>query len=436
MKTSWRASALALVCLLAAVSCSSAFAADQADPAVIQVGNVSYPLSEVQFALSSYSLMAEATGVLLTEEEKQEVIDQTVDHFVSLGIIENKLAEFGVDTFTEDEMDILRAQAAVTYEQNWQQLYQTALQYGTTVSKEEITSWMNEIGYTQDAVVRELMVRERESRILDLYCSDVTVTQEEAQAYYLNSFLNPAIEKYRDNVPLYEQEILLTGQESVYTPEGYRYLKNILLAFPEEIQTALNAMQARGKKIVTQVQTAYDNLARAAADGEDIAPYKEIYDRKVDALHEQEEKYREKEREAIPLLQDTINTIREQLASGISIDTLLKEYSLDQQQTGTDKPGMLYHPDSQLWQDDMKAAVNAMTAVGELSEPFADEEGVHLMYYAGDAPGGERILTAEEQQQLMESALYAAQLEKLTGLIETWKADYDIVTDTSLLYLD
>ena len=421
--------AIMIACMLLFTHASFA----EEDPVVVRVGTVSYPLSVAQFALDPYLDLAEASGEELSEEDLQALKEEVIDHLISLGVIENKLMETGNNDFTEDELDILRAEAASRFEQTWQQVYQSALSYDSSVTEDEVTSWMISKGYTKDAFYRELQVSERESRILDLYCSDVTVTDEEVQAYYQETFLGPDREKYEHDVPLYEKEILLTGAESFWTPEGYRYLKNILLAFPVEIQTELDAMQAEGKKLVTQVQTAYNELAAAAADGGDLTAAKEAYDKKLAALRAYEERYRAKEKEAIPLLQSKIDLIREQLASGISIDTLLKEFSLDQQQTGSDKPGMLYHPDSEYITDEMKAAVNAMTQIGELSEAFADEEGVHLMYYAGDVPGGERTLTAEEQEQLRESALYAAQIEKLTGLIAEWKPAYEIETDASLL---
>ena len=72
-----------------------------------------------------------------------------------------------------------------------------------------------------------------------------------------------------------------------------------------------------------------------------------------------------------------------------------------------------------------------MTKPGGLSEPFCDELGVHLVYYAGNAPGGERELTPEEKAQLKESALYYAQLQKLEGLIESWLPAYEVFTDLS-----
>ncbi len=407
--------------------------ASEADPTVVRVNEISYPLSLVRFSLDPYLSLADVTGEEIPDDTYAALVEETVNHFISLGVIENKLMETGHHDFTEDEMDILRAEASAQFEQTWQQIRQDMLSYDESVTEEQITSWMISRGYTKDAFVRELVVQERESRIIDLYCGDVDVTEEEVQDYYRKSFLEPAREKYEHNIPLYEKEILLPKLESFYTPEGYRYLKNILMAYPEEIQEQLDAMKPEGARRVTAVQNAYDRLAEAAAAGEDIAAPKEAYDKKLAELRAYEAEYREKEREAIPLLQSKIDLIRSQLASGVSIDSLLLEYSLDQAQTGSDKPGMLYHTDSEYWTEDMKAAVDAMKQIGELSAPFADEKGVHLMYYAGDVPSGERQLNDGEQAQLRASALYAAQVEKLSGLIEEWKKTCDIETNPSLL---
>lgn len=427
---------LMLLCSQMLFSGAACAAAEAEDPVVVRVGEVTYPLSVARFSAEGYVTLATAGGEELTEEERQEIVDAVISHLVDLAVIENKLKEQGVNDFTEAEMEILRAAAASQYETVWQELWRQASAADANATEEEITAWMAEKGYTQDAFLREQMASEREGRILDLYCSDVRVTEEEARQYYRETYLEPDKERYADNVPLYEQQVLAGGQEAFYTPEGYRYIKNILLDFPEEIKTALDAIRLDGKKATEKVQNAYNALAEAAASGEDITPLKEAYDEKIAALREVEERFLGKAREAVPLLQETIDSIRQQLADGISIETLLKEYSLDQQQTGADKPGALYHPDSGYWPDAAKAVLNTLKTPGELSEPYADDQGVHLFWYAGNAPGGERVLTAEEETQLQAAALYAAQTEKLAGLIEEWKQQYEIVTDASMILTD
>lgn len=411
-------------------------AAKENDPVAVRVGDVSYPLSLVQFSVDPYVDIAEAADEELTEEDKQNILQETVERFIGIGVIENKLREAGKNDFTEDEMDILRAEAARQYEQTWQQIYRDARNYANDITEQEITAWMTQKGYTQDAFLRELMASERESRILDLYCADVTMTDEDVQRYYREQFLEPDREKYQSDVPRYEEEVMVGGLNAFYIPEGYRYIKNFLLAYPEEVENELAAIQMKGRKVVSAAQKAYNKLAEAAAAGEELTELKAAYDKKLEAVNALEQQYREKEKDALPLLADTIASIREQLAAGISIETLLAEYSLDQQQTGTDKPGALYHADSTLWPREAHEVIDAVTQIGGLSEPYCDQLGVHLIYYAGDAPGGERALSLDEQMQLKQSALYYYQLEKLNELIDGWRSDYDIFTDFSGIHFD
>lgn len=411
-------------------------AEDENDPVAIRVGEVSYPLSLVQFSIDPFVDIADAADETYTEEQKQEILQKTKKRLIGMAVIENKLREVGKNDFTEDEMDILRAQAASQYEQTWQQIYQDSKKYTTDISELEITSWMTEKGYTTEAFLRELEASERESRILDLYCSDVSVTDEDVQRYYQEQFLDPDREKYGNDVPCYEEEVLLSGMNAFYTPEGYRYIKNILLAYPEEIASQLAAIQMEGKKTINAMKKAYNKLAEAAAAGQELTELKAAYDQKLAAVNALEDRYREKEKDALPLLADTIASIREQLKSGISIETLLKEYSLDQQQTGSDKPGALYHPDSTLWPQEAHDVIDAVTEIGGLSEPYCDQMGVHLIYYAGNAPGGERILTAAERLQLEQSALYYYQLQRLEELISVWLPAYEVYTDLSGIHFD
>lgn len=425
-KSGWRrflSLLLILILLLPSVSAE--------EETAVRVGQIEYPLSLARYMLESYVYLAEVSGDSLTEEEMAEAVETVRARLISLGVIENKLTELGKNGFTEDEMDILRAEAARQYEQTWQQIYQDTLAYDSSVTESEVTSWMNSVGYSQDAFLRELMVGEREGRILDLYCADVKVSDEEIRQYYEDNFLNPDRERYANDIPLYEKEILLNQNEAFYTPEGYRYIKNILLPYPEEITGELDALRLEGKRRTYAVQTAYYALADAAAAGEDLTEKKAEYDTRVKELAAQEAAYRASEKEAVPLLADTISDIREQLAAGISIDTLLARYSLDQQQTGADRPGALYHPASVVWPEEAHQVIDALTAPGQLSEPYTDEEGIHLIYYAGNAPGGPRELTPEEQEALRASALYAAQTQRLTGLIEDWKQSYEITADLS-----
>lgn len=420
---------LASLLTLCLTVCGTGYAEE--DPVVVRVGETSYTLSEAQFSLAGYADLALTQGETLTEERQQELIDLTVDHLVGLAVIENKLKQLGVNDFSENETEILTANARKQYESTWQALYENVKAYSLEVTEKEITDWMTAKGYTIQAFLRELMVNERENRALDLFCSDVTVTEEEILEYYHTYFLDPDTESYADDIPLYEKEILDLNNESFYTPEGYRYIKDILLDIPEIIDSEMKTIYLEGQQAALQAQSAYGDLAAAAAAGEDTASAKEAYDRKMAAVHELEAKYAAKAEEAIPLLQEIIDTIRTRLREGTGIETLLREYSTDQTQTGTDKLGVPYHTQSEKWADGAKKVIDAMNTPGELSEPFADENGVHLYYYAAEIPGGPRLLTLEENESLRSSALMFAKRARLEELVEEWKKGEEIFIDAS-----
>lgn len=92
-----------------------------------------------------------------------------------------------------------------------------------------------------------------------------------------------------------------------------------------------------------------------------------------------------------------------------------------------------FHPDSPNWPESFSEAAKALEKPGDISEPVYTDQGVHILYYVGDVPAGDHVLTNDERQLLNAAALRYYQLEKLNGLIEGWEADYEIETHPELL---
>lgn len=211
-----------------------ALALAQEDPTVVQVGKVSYPLSVVSFSLQSALDLAQSLGEV-TDEDVQAAKEETIERFIGMGIIENQLMRAGRNDFSDSEKELLMAQARNQYEQLWQEFLRQLQQAGEDVTEEEVTCWLEAQGYTQEAIYRDLLVSERQYRMFELFCSNVTVTSQETVDYYLTQYVEPDEARYANDIPLYEEEILMTGSEAFYTPEGYRGVKQILLEYPEEL---------------------------------------------------------------------------------------------------------------------------------------------------------------------------------------------------------
>ena len=171
--------------------------AEAADPVVVRVGDFTYTQSVVQGSLDSMRDLTQVLeGEAPSEEVKAERVQATIDSFVRLGVIENKLAEAGKDDFTKTEQNELDQTARTKYEEMWQALYQQMQQSDPAVSEKTVTANLEGMGFTYDTIYDELALQMRQNRAIEMYCSDVVITQAQVDAYYEVQFVAPDRENY------------------------------------------------------------------------------------------------------------------------------------------------------------------------------------------------------------------------------------------------
>ena len=95
-------------------------AAENADPVVVRVGRVAYPLSLAKYSYQSNLDLMAYQGYTPTVAEKEELKRQTIDHLIDLALIENKLIEAGKNDLTDAEETLVRSYAGNVYESLWQ----------------------------------------------------------------------------------------------------------------------------------------------------------------------------------------------------------------------------------------------------------------------------------------------------------------------------
>ena len=409
------------------------------DPVAVRVGEFSYSRSMLQKSLDSELELSEMLrGDAPSEEEKQARLQGTVDSFVGLGVIENKLTEAGRNDFTEGELEELNQTARSKYEELWQMLYQQMQQSDASVSEEAVTAQLEGMGYTFDAIYDELVLQTRQNRAIELFCSDVILKQAQVDEYYEEQFVAPDRADYENDIDRYDQEILMNNNEAFYTPEGYRYIHQILLAIPQEALDATASEKVRLNRAAQAMSTALQRLTLAVIDAsdwsEDLAAAKAAYDEAAKALEEAQNDYRSAiEAAALPLVQDKVGEINEQLAAGIDFKSLVSRYSTDKTERNISGDGYPFHPESKQWPENFRAAAAALEKPGDVSSPVVTEQGIHIICYASDVPAGAHVLTEDERDLLNAAALRYYQLEKLNGLIEEWEKDYEIETHPELL---
>ena len=406
-------------------------AAENTDPVVVRVGQVAYPLSLAKYSYQSNLDLMAYQGYTPTTAEKEELKRQTIDHLIDLALIENKLIEAGKNDLTDAEETLVRSYAGNVYESLWQGFQQRVKNEGYDATEEQITSWLSEQGYTLDIVYQEALVNVRYSRIFDLYCADVTVTDEDVEAYLQETFVGPDREAYEFDIPRYEREILATGNESFFTPAGYRVIRQILLPYPQAVVNEINALQPAVEEGAAALEDAYHAVADAAIAGKDVEAAREAYQAQSQAYADLLNQVVALEQSALPMLKETTDEIALRYAAGESFDSLVAEYGKEAGEAAGGE--LLFHPESENWAEAFKQAVSVLKKPGEITEPFVTDLGIHIVLYQSDLPGGVHELTEEERAALQSSALENKQRETLRPFLDEWKTQYEIETHPEML---
>lgn len=429
---------LVLIALLTALTACPALSEAAADPVVVRVGDVTFTKSQLESAVDTDVTLSEMmTPKYLTDEEKLRQRDETINRFIGVGLIEMKLRDAGKDDFTGEEEESLRATAMSQYEAMWQGIWQRAQQSDQGFTEDQVTEFMQEQGYTSEAIFEELKANERRHRAVEMFCPNMTLTEDMVEKYYEAQFLLPDRQRYENDLDLYEQEVLANNNEAFYTPAGYRAIQQVLLDYPDEVTRGLRNENAHVNEAARAVAEAVQKVTEAALSGDswdDVAEPRAQYDEALEALKSAQQAYTDKRKAlALPLVRETVEAINAEIDAGIDFNTIINKYSTDKNEQNLDKGGYPVHPDSKNWPGEFLEAVGKLEKPGDTSGPVLTDMGIHILYYASDIPEGAHELTAEERSALNASALYYYQTLELEKQMEDWMDEYEIETHPELL---
>nr|MBR4280913.1 peptidylprolyl isomerase [Clostridia bacterium] len=212
-------------------------------------------------------------------------------------------------------------------------------------------SYADSLGVTEQTYVEEYRTQLAMSYYYAMLVGENAVTEEDVLLAYVDR-VSESQTLYANDVVAFENAVY-NGQEVWYMPEGYRAVLQILL--PAEGET--NA----------------ERLASA---------------------------------------QNTIDEIYARLENGEAFTDLIVEYGIDSNFDDESffQTGYQVHRESVVWEDAFVAAAfsEEMAVPGDWSQPFTSDLGVHILYYLGDVPGGEAVLS----DALTEALAYTLYLEK------------------------
>lgn len=259
-----------LALLLAMTMLLSGCSLIQKDPAVdaateiIRVGDIAYTkaevLSNIDYELQYMAYMYSMYGMNFDPTDPAVIADSTeyvLDSMVEMAVRSLKSTELGLDQLTEEEQAQVTAAADATWQENRDYAAMLYIAEDADMTEEEREAAIDEacasMGVSYDAIMESEKAAFVEEKLYQHVIKDVAVTEEELQAEY-DAAVEAEKTDYEATLSNYGYAVN-NGTTVYYRPAGYRMVKQILIKFSEEDQTAINEAQTELNAINTTVTT-------------------------------------------------------------------------------------------------------------------------------------------------------------------------------------
>ncbi|GHU71778.1 hypothetical protein AGMMS49992_06400 [Clostridia bacterium] len=392
------------------------------------LGPYTIMLSQYSSLYSAYGLSFDPTDEAMITNIKQATLTSMTTELVQ----EQQFAALGLTLSDEDE-----AQAATDADADFEAYvssYAASLQSANTSLSDTAARDQAVTGLASQGITRDLMLSlARGSYIVEKLKDNVTegvVISDEDVEIQAASLRVSQKEKY-DATPSSFGTDMTNNVTILYRPEGYRYVKNLLVGISADIQTELDDINSQlsnnayNRYSLQQQQASFGTIDEATQ-----ATLDELYaslDQSDAELNQKlAEKLREGKDQVKARAEEALAKAKENPAN---FDALIVEY-------GTD-PGMQSEPyktngypvsdASTNYVTSFKDAAVALAAPGDISDLVETDYGYHIIQYASDIPAGD-VATAEVQEQLRSELLASRRDELYNQALEDWTAKANIKT--------
>jgi len=390
---------LAAVLLFAFAGCHMFFVNEEKDAELIvaKVNGVEIKKAALLTDYHSYRSLYNITDANENSEENRETVEaiktQIFDELMEYEVIVQKMTEMGIELITQEQ----QAELDENVETRKESILNTAKNAVEEEAKDKpqldaeaeiqrrVQQEYDYVGIT-DGSYRERLLRGKVRENLKAYLGkDYEVSEEDLKIFYDENLeaQKRDLDASPKNLGIYES----VGY-ALYVPEGMRYVKNLLIAIPEDKQ-------------------------------------KEITDLRLDSKNEEADALRDQE---LAKIKAEADEVYQKAKDGEDFDQLVQQYG--------DDPGMETEPRKtkgyriyeglEDFAEEFVTAGMALKAIGDISEPAATDFGYHILLYASDEKAGERSF--EETKE----GFYAVVKEELVGrlyeeTVDIWMEEAEIV---------
>lgn len=369
----------AILTLMMLLGCAVAEETVDGDPVLYTIGGTEVHKSEVDKTLQDM--------VYNSYTDSLADYDTAIEYMIQLQLINDKIAEMGLDQFTDEEEEAFRNEAQAQWEEEINDYVNYFLAEDTdearAQARKDAEAYYAAYGYSIDVIIENLKWNDSyeklQSACVNVSDEDVKAEFDEAMEYYKNLFEN--------DIGSYEYYKEYLGYDIPYTPAGFRGILHILLEVDEELMNTYKTLQAA-------LEEGEEGTAGADEGDENAAPTQADVDAAKEAILES--------------CRDTIDEIYAQLHDGETFEDLIAKYGVD---TGMEdeenlKNGYAVHPESFIWDAAFTKAAfsDKMQKPGDVSDPVVSQFGVHILYYLRDVPAGSPEMTDEIYDEMKAAA--------------------------------
>ena len=371
------------------------------------------------------------------------ILEMVLDDQKDVLVARQQAVKLGLDQFTEEELAELQAKAEETYKSNLETIKSGVLV--TDKLGDELEAEAKAYADAHGASLEDCLKDAKNQRLLEKiesYVKDpVTVTDEDVQKA-LDERVESEKASYEADKTVFGSN-LNNGADCYYAPEGYRFVKRILLKFAEEDANAITAADTAVKDAEANYTSAQESESVAqsaldsAAEGADTAALQTALDEAkaltasaLDELNAAKAIFEDANKVAaanIKAKADEVYALAS--AEGADFDALMAEYGEDD---GMKKDpamtnGYAVCEGFNFVEPFLNTALS-MEKEGDVSEPVLSSFGYHIIKFAGTIQEGVRMTLDEARAKLESTLLSQKQQDAYTEALEKWVSEADVQT--------
>ena len=337
---------------------------------------------------------------------------------------EDQLAKQGLN-FTQEELDKIQSDTDTEYEDAVASYVTSAKAADASLSdeaaREQAINQLNSQGYTKDYFDGETRNAAVTAKLRENAIKDVIVSDDEVAAEY-NRLVDEQKKTYTESPAQFGTD--LNGSTVYYRPEGYRYVKNLLVGLPDDIQSQITELNSTISSNSTQRSSLQSQLD-SAGDSEDA---KELINNMIAELDTSDAtanariaELRAEAKEQIKSRADTLLALAK--APGADFDALIAQFGTDSGMKADPAKtnGYPIAEATTTYVQPFHDAALALAKPGDVSDLVETDYGYHIIQYASDIPSGETPF-AEVRDDIQSGLLATKQDEAFTAKQAEWLA--------------